>query len=126
MTFMPNASLLEWCWTLMSLPGLGLSLYNVNGAVHDLRYHWRDELRTVGVIGLVKVGAVLVMATLVLVSGLAAMLAPEPVRPQLQDAGDLVAVCLVGLDVLTLGLAFAFFLERRYIVPHVRERRGAT
>lgn len=122
----PNASLIEAAWTLMALPGLGLSIYNANGATADLRVHWRDGLRPLGWVGLAKVVIVLTMCLLVLSAGLAAMTAPEPIRPELQDASDFVAGCLILMDAMTLGLAIAFFLERRYIVPHVhapRDRR---
>jgi hypothetical protein len=122
----PNASLLEVAWTLMALPGFGLSLYNTAGAWRDLYYHWRDGLRPLGWIGLAKVSIVLAMTLLIIAAGIAAMGVPEPVRPELQDAGELIAGCLVLLDVLTLALAIAFSLERAYVVPHIHMLRDRT
>lgn len=114
-----TASLLEIGWTLLALPGFALSIYNANGATSDLHRHWRDGLRSVAWIGLVKVVIVLVMCVLVILAGTMAMQAPEPLRPELQEAGGFIAGCLIIIDALTLALAVAFFLERRFVVPHV-------
>jgi hypothetical protein len=122
-SLVPTASMLEVFWTLLALPGFGLSIYNALGSVRDLRYHWDDGLRAIGWVGLVKVLLVLAMCALIIAAGVAAMGAPEPVRPELQDAGDFVAACLVLMDAMTLGLAVAFFLERRYVVPHIHVLR---
>jgi hypothetical protein len=119
MSLPPTVSALELLWTILALPGLGLSVYNIHGALSDLRYHWTDGLRGVGWIGLVKVSIVLAMALLVIGSGAIAMTVPEPIRPEVQDASDLVAVCLLFLDLTILALAVVFFIERRYVVPHV-------
>jgi hypothetical protein len=118
-SLVPTASPIEWAWTVMALPGLVLSVYNAAGSVLDLRFHWTDGLRPVGWVGLAKVALVLGMCLLDLLSGITAMQTPEPVRPELQDAGDFVAMCLLLMDAMTLGLAIAFFLERRFVVPNV-------
>jgi hypothetical protein len=120
-----TASTVEVVWTALAVPGLALSVYNAIGAYRDIHYHWRDGLRPVGWVGLAKVTIVLAMCLLVLLTGVVAMLVPEPLRPSLQDAGDFIATCLLIMDALTLALAIAFFWERRYVVPHVhilRER----
>lgn len=115
-----TASALEVVWTALAVPGLLLSIHNLVGAVGDIRYHWSDGLRSLGVIGAAKEGAVLLMTLLVLASGLAAMVAPP--RPETQDTAAFVAGCLIGVDVLTLVLAVAFWVERRVVVPHVHGR----
>jgi hypothetical protein len=74
-------------------------------------------------LGLIKVSLVLVMCSLVLLTGLVAMQVPEPVRPSVQDAADFLATCLLVMDALLLALAVAFFWERRYVVPHVHMLR---
>jgi hypothetical protein len=119
-----TVSVVELVWTALAVPGLLLSVYNTLGSLRDLSHHWRDGLRPVGWVGLAKVLIVLVMCLLVLVAGVAAMRAPEPVRRDLQDAADIVATCLLLMDALTLALAIAFFLERRYVVPHVHLLRS--
>lgn len=118
-----TASTVEIVWTALSVPGLALSVYNTVGACRDIRYHWRDGLRGVGWIGLVKVATVLAMCLLLLVAGLASILAPPPLRPEVQHAADVLATCLLILDALALVLAVAFCLERRYVVPHVHVLR---
>jgi hypothetical protein len=118
-----TASGQEVLWSLMALPGLLMSAYNVHGAIGDLRQHWTDGLRPVGWIGLAKVAIVLGMALLVLVSGVIAMLTPEPIRPELQDAVDTISSILLCLDFLILALAVAFAIERAYVVPHIHPAR---
>jgi hypothetical protein len=77
----------------------------------------------VGWIGLAKATLVLLMCLLILLTGVVAMQVPEPVRPVVADAADFIATCLLLMDALTLALAIAFFLERRYVVPHVHVLR---
>jgi hypothetical protein len=117
-----TASLLEIGWTALAVPGLLLSIHNLVGAVGDIRYHWSDGLRALGVVGAAKEGAVLLMTLLVLASGMAAMVTPP--RPETQDTAAFVAGCLIGVDVLTLVLAVAFWVERRVVVPHVHGRHS--
>lgn len=121
-----TASLLEAVWTLLALPGFALSLYNTAGAYGDLHYHWRDGLRPVGWVGMVKVSLVLLMTVAIIAAGVVAMGVPEPVRPETRDAAELIAGCLVAMDVMTLGLAVAFAIERRFVVPHIHALRRAS
>lgn len=121
----PTASATETWWTVLALPSVVMALSCLPGAVSDLRTHWTDGFRPMGWIGLAKVALVLVAALIIVAVGVGAMLAPEPIRPENQAFADFAAVLLIVLDVAILGLAIAFWLERRFVVPHIHPpKRG--
>lgn len=117
---MNDASYRELLWTGAMLPGFILSVYNVAGALSDVRQHWLDGYRPMGWVGLVKTAAVLLISLLILASGWVALGTPEPVRPEGDDSADFIAGCLIAVDLLVLVVATALFIERRYVVPHIR------
>lgn len=124
-----TASSLELWWTGLALPGMILSVWNVWGAACDLKLHWRTSLWGLGWIGLGKVGIVLLLGIIMVVVGVIAMLTPPPLLPENIEAGMRLAGLFMAIDVLILGLAVLFFIERRWVeddlpfLRRVRERR---
>lgn len=115
---MPNASLIEWAWTLVFVAALiGSVLYARKGLIRELQRR-RDDGNGLLVLfarwqGVVT-GYFILTELLGLLLGIVAMLAPPPIRASTAQAANVTAWGFIGWALLTMGVTwFVWYSDGR-------------